>query len=68
MNDTTPTLSEGRRLQYIHDNRVIDCRWQALTKEQRRFVLDGMQLGVNEQWILDLIEDAKELRRRKEVN
>lgn len=61
-------MTEGRRMQFIHDNRRVYRKYNQLSREERRFVLDGLALGVNEDWILTLIEDVKELRRRKEVN
>lgn len=61
-------MTEGRRMQFIHDDRDLYRRYNQLSHEERRFVLDGLALGVNRDWILALIEDAKELRRQKEVN
>ncbi|MDL5055918.1 hypothetical protein [Geitlerinema calcuttense] len=59
-------MTDGQKLQHIHDDPKVNRKWSTLTKEQRRFVLAGLELGVNQEWMLALIEDAKELSRRRE--
>jgi hypothetical protein len=60
-----PPMSDNAKIQRIHDTKDVERRWNLLTKEERRFVLDGMNIGVNQEWILGLIEDAKEMRRQE---
>lgn len=56
-------LSPGRRLQYITDDRPIRRKFHQLTMDERRLVLDGMLLGVDTEWIIALIENARRMRK-----
>lgn len=59
-------MTDGQKLQHIHDDPKVSRKWSTLTKEQRRFVLAGLELGVNQEWMLALIEDAKEVTKQQE--
>jgi hypothetical protein len=56
-------MSDSRKIQIIHSIPKADRKWRHdLTKDERRFVLAGMEIGIDERWILGLIEDARAMR------
>lgn len=56
-------MSDSVKLQHIHANARVHRTWISggLTHEQRRYVLDGTDIAIDEAWLLSLIEDAKEI-------
>jgi hypothetical protein len=61
-------LSDNQKIQVIHDNRVTRTRWDNLSKEQRKFVLAGLEAGVEEADILGLITKAKSAKKAAIAN
>jgi hypothetical protein len=61
-------LSDNKKIQVIRENPAINREWNHLSKDDRRFMLDGMELGCDQAWLIGLIEDARMLREdRKEA-
>jgi hypothetical protein len=58
-------LSDNKKIQVIRDNPVIKREWNHLSKDERRFMLEGMELGCDQAWLIGLIEDARMLREDK---
>jgi hypothetical protein len=58
-------LSDNKKIQVIRDNPVIKREWNHLSNDERRFMLEGMELGCDQAWLIGLIEDARMLREDK---
>lgn len=50
-------LSDSLKIKLINDCYKAKKEWLDLTTEQKREVLKGMDIAVDEKWILSLIED-----------
>lgn len=55
-------LSDGQKLQIINDSRKYKKKWNKLDKEQKYKILDGMDIAVDDKWILSLFEEVKQLK------
>lgn len=62
------SLSDNVKFQHIHSFPRVHREWTKgdLTREEKREILDGMEIAVTESWLLTLIEDIRDARKSRE--
>ena len=61
MNTETAALTDNQKMQIIHALPTkFEKDWNALSKDAKREVLKGMDIGTDVPWVTSLIEEAKE--------
>jgi hypothetical protein len=65
---TSAALTDNQKLQHIHASKRLKRQWIDLSKEEKRHVLAGMDLGVNQTWVAGLIEEVLEMRKEHQLN
>lgn len=61
----TQVLSDNAKIAIIFNSRPLHKEWVKgdLSIEEKRRVLEGMDIAIDGPWILGLIEDIRDLRR-----
>lgn len=55
----TKHLSDTQKMQVINDNNKLRKKWRALNKEQKLQILEGMEIALDQKWILSLFEELE---------
>jgi len=53
-------LTDNQKIQILQRNPKTKVKWDALSREDKQEILEGMDISVDTKWILDLLEDIKD--------
>lgn len=56
-------MSVNVKFQHIHSFPRVRRQWRCLTKDEKLYVLEGMDLGLTETWIQSLIDEVRDARK-----